>query len=1552
MTPFLHRPWRSLVRAALWSALTLVCGHARADVTLTGDTSRPAVSTFAAGEAVTLDFHATGLTPGGAGISLKLDFANEHDAVLEHRDVPVMGDAAGAWSATVPAPSKRLGFYRVSARLSDGTPLAPEGTRHGSYLTYIVVPDPSRRKLYPQDVTRFGMQGGFSDAINPLLPYLGIRWVMARGGWDTYEPDHAGQFAETAAAAKAAGKSVLDKPKATEGAVYGGKPWAVFTYPSLNGLPKWASDLSAPKANNYPLKPGSEAAWADYARAYAQARRAAYPNEPCRLYQITWEPDYPWGFSGTPEQLVHIYESCYVAIHEGDPNALVVGPTYAGFEEALTEATLKAGIGRYLDGFAIHPYFGADPEANGFLEQVRAQADQLRQYAGKTLPRSGSEEGFATGDDRAKELQQAQTLTRQNLMLLGEGYWFNFAFYVADFTGEPGYGYYYNLKAPHPDFGTDKVCPKPVAAVYAAQSFLLDGARSAGSIEWLGPTTLGYAFERDGQVTLALWDYGDKPRPVSVPIGVPRVTVYDWMGNPRPAVSPGGSLTLTLGPEPVYVVGAAPALWGLNAQKPLRLASSRLTTFPGATARIVADLVPGPKPLRGTLTLTPDARLGLPPLVQSVSAPAGAHRTITLRVPIPADAQTGGYTATLTLRQAGQILAGGGVRLDIQPPAAVVAVTPLQGVGGKGLAVTLREAQGAALRGTLRTRLAGVPGSKADVPFTLAPHETRTFSLTSTDLDVTPARTYQANVRVETAAGYGFERQFPTDYLSAPRLLSPPTIDGSLGEWQGLTPVTLAGRGAVVRSPQYYDGHLAAKVYYAWDAKNLYLAADVSDARFVQEQTGALTWKGDSLQLGFDADTGKPLSQTGNGILDAATRHRSQEIDLALTPGGPEAFRSASYDAARMPVGLLAPSDLTLAVTRVEGKISYEAAIPWRTLGRVDAPKSGDRLGVALTVNDMDDSKQLDPTALGLYGGIADSKDIGRYGVLTLGEAPAPAAAFAPPGLTFSGALGQSQTGGADPVPFVGVSGAATDTAGTLWTAAGDRLYDFTERGGRYALTRQVPLPSPVSQNLQSDGRRCFFLGGDNKLYVFDPTLAGAVPQALCAVDPKARAFAVAPASLRKGYAARARLFVLAGNAVTAYGADGSSLGTALTLPPPPSEAWSYDALGIEPSNGDLLVGSYYPDDKIYRYGVDGKAVTAGGWPRPLFSTGIEAVGGVAWATLSGGGAQALPASLTSGAAQLEPGWTHYATGLASDGSGGYWLASSQGLTRFDKHGRSLHQRLGGLSGVRTLALTADGTVLAGVEGGQRQIRLGLDDDPDTPLASNANEPWRMGGGWSDRACAVAPDGGAFLVLDETAKSFWRFDPAKTAWGETPWAKVPVPDGLTAPRTFALGTEFAWILDGNRLLEAPRTDLSHAHAVALPPGMDLAGASALAAGEDDRLFLADATHVRALDRHADGTYTLAWRAAAPFVSVAGLAAASRGLLVSDSGAGTVTLLSPQTGAALVQLAAKDVPGGWKPGAVAESGAWAVVADARNARLVRVRVSGGPAVGGVDKDRHP
>jgi hypothetical protein len=54
-------------------------------------------------------------------------------------------------------------------------------------------------------------------------------------------------------------------------------------------------------------------------------------------------------------------------------------------------------------------------------------------------------------------------------------------------------------------------------------------------------------------------------------------------------------------------------------------------------------------------------------------------------------------------------------------------------------------------------------------------------------------------------------------------------------------------------------------------------------------------------------------------------------------------------------------------------------------LGKNDAPRVGDRIGVALSVNDMDDPKQTEPKAVGLFGGMNGHKEMNDYGVLTLG---------------------------------------------------------------------------------------------------------------------------------------------------------------------------------------------------------------------------------------------------------------------------------------------------------------------------------------------------------------------------------------------------------------------------------------------------------------------------------------------------------------------------------------------------------------------------------------
>jgi hypothetical protein len=302
-------------------------------------------------------------------------------------------------------------------------------------------------------------------------------------------------------------------------------------------------------------------------------------------------------------------------------------------------------------------------------------------------------------------------------------------------------------------------------------------------------------------------------------------------------------------------------------------------------------------------------------------------------------------------------------------------------------------------------------------------------------------------------------------------------------------------------------------------------------------------------------------------------------------------------------------------------------------------------------------------------------------------------------------------------------------------------------------------------------------------------------------------------------------------------------------------------------------------------------------------------------------------------------------------------MATTQGLVHFDRRGRDDGLRLGGMSGVRLLSAAPDGTVIAAVEGGQRMVRLYGDDTPAAPLSSDGNEPFRVAANWSDKACACAcasvlnsskGAGSAFLVLDETARQLWAFDPWHPGFGEKPWVKLTEPGAFTAPRLLAVGDSLAWIVDGAKLFEAHQSAWATTRAVVLPGMPDVSGLTALSSIGDDLVVAATPTTVSAYTRSADGSFALRWQSPRAFQKIVALAAegcipsSSRGaatasfIAVNDSGPNEVTLLSPSTGAALATVTPHDVPGGMTVGALAAQGPWVFVADNASSRLLRLR----------------
>jgi hypothetical protein len=265
----------------------------------------------------------------------------------------------------------------------------------------------------------------------------------------------------------------------------------------------------------------------------------------------------PAGFGGTPEQFVEFYKLSYSAIHAADPKAIVMGPTLFPGDDTTLGKLLSAGLGDYIDAVSMHPYVSFPPENNGLVSNIRRQQQMVTTAKGHAIPFFGTEHGYASGVIGL--LDQALGNVREAIILLGEGFRFDFAFYIADFwqhdvTETQGtFGYYWNLN-PTITFGTDKIGPKPVVPAFATMTFWLDGTSTSGPIANLGGTQMGYRFHRGGSTILALWDFKSPSSTVTLPAPSQTVQVCNWMDNCTTR-STSGALALTLGPTPTYVIG-------------------------------------------------------------------------------------------------------------------------------------------------------------------------------------------------------------------------------------------------------------------------------------------------------------------------------------------------------------------------------------------------------------------------------------------------------------------------------------------------------------------------------------------------------------------------------------------------------------------------------------------------------------------------------------------------------------------------------------------------------------------------------------------------------------------------------------------------------------------------------------------------------------------------------------------------------------------------------------------------------------------------------------
>lgn len=930
----------------LLSALSLFAVFAAdAAVVLTGDTSNPYNSLFKRGEGITLYFKVGGLAPGKKE-TLLLDFQDQNEKSRKTLRIPFQANEKGEWNGSVTnVPREEYGFYRVLAKLSDGTLLQKTGSRPAGCLTYAVLPDPAARKVLPPEESFFGLHGNSSGKAT-LGPWIGCRWGM-----------------------RLMAKNREEFLRARKN-----KTWVFYSYEVFRGPSSVFQQLTAAQkkgnltGNEQSLRPLNKQGEELFAKVYYDTAKRGLEQkgfDKVMRYQPLWEPD----LYLSNDDIVRIYRLARKAIREADPDALILGPCFSHIGIGSVDAHRKLfekGFLDLVDEVSLHPYIAYPVEENGLVENIRALKETIRQYAkGRKIGIRANESGYSAKATPAEERIQMYGQVRASLILLGEGILSNEPFYGYDHdaSARGDYGLTYNLTIPQHIWGTEKVSPRPVFPALAAASFLLEGHRPTGTIEYLGDTVLGYSYaDRNDHCVIALWDFSGRNTEVRIETGRDNIEVADIMGNRKRIKTDKGSLALTLSESPVYILDADPKLWGRNAERKIHPDSTDLAGVPGEEITLSGSVLAD-----GHLILKTSPVLRM----KEKTAFLKKGSLYTLKLRLPQTLPEGRYPIQLNLvDKTGRILASTGVRLGVRPPVAVEnEQTYCSRDGVFGLRFILKNLSCSDCSGTLSSRIPGFPEARKRIAFFLKGNQSREFTLLFPGFEPSPFQKFATELTIELKSGYRSRKREEFNFLAADYL---PGVgqNGDFSAWKAEPALQLPGE--CVRSPEYHNGSqdLSAAIAFGWNEKYFLLKIRVLDDLFLQKSRGRNLWNGDSIQLGFARK--KNVPRTSNSVGEQLQLAFS-EINLALTPEGPEAWRAYTFDPEAQKTGLLSPQEFPRSISLSKMKngqmeILYQVAIPWHFIN-LKKVRPGMSVFCAGTVNDRDAEykKQNDVSAIGFF---------------------------------------------------------------------------------------------------------------------------------------------------------------------------------------------------------------------------------------------------------------------------------------------------------------------------------------------------------------------------------------------------------------------------------------------------------------------------------------------------------------------------------------------------------------------------------------------------------
>ncbi|MBN2642722.1 MAG: hypothetical protein JXR78_13795, partial [Victivallales bacterium] len=477
---------------------------------------------------------------------------------------------------------KKSGAYFLYMKLRDcGATVPYKGSRHPGFVCFGVLPELTALPLKSPEFSRFGGQGtNFiisgefmkGRSLDPFYTTMGMRWCYSGGHLSELESEPHRFKAKTAEEYR--GKTRPETAELGMAEIYSleGAPQYMLK------LPKYMSaniKLKGVELQSFPLA-DSEAylrLFGEAVKNHAARNSVFFPATEHTYYQIHWEPDWHW--QGTEDEFLEYYRLAAQAISANDPKGMLMGANYGVISSGTDKmaSLFKKGLGKYIGGVLSHLYFlpvKSEPEQAGLHRDARRLRRLTDKYVSPGAPLINTEWGVDyRGQDtaaigHAEWMNQLSRFIRGHVIALGEGFSSTWFFYTTDYCtfqsngGEQGYGISFNTSSyiDKHRFGAASIEPKPTMMAAAAMTRILEGTRSLGRLDQLPDEVFAYSFRRDDRNLVAVWN-PTRSMMLKLPVGVPELTVFDIMGNPREVKCPGNVLELEIDNYPQYVLGIA-----------------------------------------------------------------------------------------------------------------------------------------------------------------------------------------------------------------------------------------------------------------------------------------------------------------------------------------------------------------------------------------------------------------------------------------------------------------------------------------------------------------------------------------------------------------------------------------------------------------------------------------------------------------------------------------------------------------------------------------------------------------------------------------------------------------------------------------------------------------------------------------------------------------------------------------------------------------------------------------------------------------------------------